>query len=125
MSGAETFRVSAEAYDRHVGRYSAQLASELIGFAGVQPGMRAIDVGCGPGALTTALASGSGPRTSTARIRRSRSSTPAGRGCRGSASSSAAAEALPFNDGAFDAALSQLVVNFMTDAEAGCARWRA
>ena len=31
----------------------------------------------------------------------------------------AAAEALPFADGAFDAALSQLVVNFMRDAEAG------
>jgi SAM-dependent methyltransferase len=31
----------------------------------------------------------------------------------------AGAEALPFADGAFDAALSQLVVNFMTDAEAG------
>ena len=29
------------------------------------------------------------------------------------------AEALPFADGAFDAALSQLVVNFMGDAEAG------
>ena len=31
----------------------------------------------------------------------------------------AAAEALPFGDGAFDAALSQLVVNFMHDAEGG------
>jgi ubiquinone/menaquinone biosynthesis C-methylase UbiE len=31
----------------------------------------------------------------------------------------AAAEALPFADGSFDAALSQLVVNFMRDADAG------
>ena len=31
----------------------------------------------------------------------------------------AAAESLPFPDGAFDAALCQLVVNFMRDAEAG------
>lgn len=31
----------------------------------------------------------------------------------------AAAEALPFGDGTFDAALSQLVVNFLRDAEAG------
>jgi ubiquinone/menaquinone biosynthesis C-methylase UbiE len=36
----------------------------------------------------------------------------------------AGAEALPFADGAFDAALSQLVVNFMRDGESGCARWR-
>ena len=31
----------------------------------------------------------------------------------------AASEQLPFADNAFDAALSQLVVNFMSDAEAG------
>jgi hypothetical protein len=46
MSGAETFRTSADAYDRHVGRYSPGLASALTAFAGVQSGMRALDVGC-------------------------------------------------------------------------------
>ena len=119
MSGAETFRVSAEAYDRHVGRYSAQLASKLIGFARVQPGMRAIDVGCGPGALTTALAQllgasnvdGADPSESFVHACRAR--------LPGAGVVVAGAEALPFSDGAFDAALSQLVVNFMTDAECG------
>ena len=53
--GAETFRTSAEVYDRHVGRYASALASALIEFAGVEPGMRALDVGCGPGALAAAL----------------------------------------------------------------------
>jgi len=43
MSGAETFRGSADAYDRFVGRYGAQLAGALIGFAGVEPGMRAAE----------------------------------------------------------------------------------
>ena len=56
MPGTDTFRVSADAYDRLVGRYSPQLASALIEFAGIEPGMRALDVGCGPGALTRALA---------------------------------------------------------------------
>ena len=56
MPGPETFHVSAEAYDRFVGRYGSQLAAALIGFAGVEPGARALDVGCGPGALTGALA---------------------------------------------------------------------
>jgi ubiquinone/menaquinone biosynthesis C-methylase UbiE len=56
MPGAETFRTSADAYDRFVGRYGPRLASALIGFAGVKPGMRAIDVGSGPGALSAALA---------------------------------------------------------------------
>jgi ubiquinone/menaquinone biosynthesis C-methylase UbiE len=46
----------AEAYDRHVGRYGAELAAELIRVAGLRRGQRAIDVGCGPGALTRALA---------------------------------------------------------------------
>ena len=36
----------------------------------------------------------------------------------------AAAEALPFPDGSFDAVLSQLVVNFMADAEAGVREMR-
>ena len=44
MSGAEMFRAPADAYDRHVGRYGAQLASALIEFVGVEPGMRALDV---------------------------------------------------------------------------------
>jgi hypothetical protein len=37
MPGAETFRASADAYDRHVGRYGPDLASALGAFAGVQP----------------------------------------------------------------------------------------
>ena len=36
----------------------------------------------------------------------------------------APAEALPFDDDAFDAALAQLVVNFMRDADAGLAQMR-
>src|SRR5688572_28862263 len=47
---------SPDAYDLHVGRYGSQLATALIEIAGVQPGQRALDVGCGPGALAAALA---------------------------------------------------------------------
>ncbi|MGH2824873.1 MAG: class I SAM-dependent methyltransferase, partial [Thermoleophilaceae bacterium] len=56
VRGAATFRTSADAYDRHVGRYGSELAAALISASGVQPGQRALDVGCGPGALTAALA---------------------------------------------------------------------
>jgi SAM-dependent methyltransferase len=119
MKGAQTFRMPADAYDRHVGRYGPQLASALIGFAGVEPGMRAVDVGCGPGALTAALAG----RLGAARVRAADPSAPFVEACRarlpGVDVVVAAAEGLPFEDGAFDAALSQLVVNFMTDAETG------
>ena len=47
---------AADAYARHVGRYGAQLAAGLIEAAGVARGQRVLDVGCGPGALTEALA---------------------------------------------------------------------
>ncbi|MCW2997575.1 MAG: class SAM-dependent methyltransferase [Solirubrobacterales bacterium] len=119
MPGAETFRTSAEVYDRHVGRYSSQLASALIGFAGVERWMRALDVGCGPGALTAALAG----RLGTTSVCAADPSVPFAEACRarlpGVEVVVTAAETLPFADGTFDAALSQLVVNFMPDAEAG------
>ncbi len=78
MPGAETFRASADAYDRLVGRYSPQLASELVGFAGVDSGVRALDVGCGPGALTAALAG----RLGTANVRAADPSEPFVEACR-------------------------------------------
>jgi SAM-dependent methyltransferase len=119
MSGAETFRVPADAYDRFVGRYGTQLATALIGFAGVEPGMRALDVGCGPGALTGALAERLGARSVCAID----PSQPFADACRarqpGVDVVVGAAEALPFGDGEFDVVASQLVVNFMDDPRAG------
>jgi SAM-dependent methyltransferase len=119
MPGAETFQVSAEAYDRWVGRYASQLAPALIEFAGVGPEMRVLDVGCGPGALSAALVG----RVGAANVRAVDPSEPFVEACRsrlpGLDVTLAAAEELPFADGEFDAALSQLVVNFMNDAERG------
>ena len=118
-TGAETFRASADAYDRHVGRYGAQLAAALIDFAGIEPCMRALDVGCGPGALTASLAD----RLGRANVIAADPSQPFAEACRtrlpGVEIVVAAAEALPFAGGTFDATLSQLVVNFMRDPEAG------
>ena len=119
MPGAETFLASADAYDRHVGRYGAPLAAALIEFARVEPGMRALDVGCGPGALTSALAE----RLGEASVSAADPSDPFAEACRtrspGVEVVVASAEELPFADHAFDATLSQLVVNFMRDPEVG------
>jgi SAM-dependent methyltransferase len=119
MTGAEMFRASAEAYDRFVGRYSPRLASELIDFTGVEPGMRALDVGCGTGALTAALVE----RLGALHVCGADPSEPfvlaSQRRLPGVDIVVAPADSLPFGDGAFDVVLSQLVVNFMPDAEAG------
>jgi SAM-dependent methyltransferase len=116
---AQTFLHGADVYDRHIGRYGPELARELIKFAGVQAGQRVLDVGCGPGALTRQLLAMLGPEQ-VAAIDPSPSFVQA---CQerlpGVQAQVAAAEALPFADGVFDGALAQLVVNFMTDAEAG------
>jgi ubiquinone/menaquinone biosynthesis C-methylase UbiE len=119
MPGAETFRASADVYDRFVGRYSTELATALIDLAGVEPGMRTLDVGCGPGALAAALVE----RVGAARVSAADPSAPFVDACRarlpGVEVVEAGAEALPFADDVFDAALSQLVVNFVRDAQAG------
>jgi SAM-dependent methyltransferase len=114
-TGVETFRVPAEAYDRHVGRYSPQLAAGLVRLTGVVPGMRALDVGCGTGALTAALAEALGA-DAVAAVDPSESFAAA---CRarvpGADVRVAGAESLPFPAGAFDVVLSQLVLTFLDD----------
>lgn len=119
MPAAETFRGSATAYDRLVGRYAAPLAAALIEFAGVEPEMRALDVGCGTGGLTAALTE----RLGETNVRAVDPSEPFAEACRTRLPRVevlvASAEALPFDDQAFDATLAQLVVNFIPDADAG------
>lgn len=118
------FAVPADAYDRWVGRYGPALARELVRFAGVTAGERALDVGCGPGALTATLTALLGAD----HVAAADPSEPFVAACRqrnpGVLVELAPAEALPFADHEFDHVLSQLVVNFLTDAPAGLAEMR-
>ncbi len=114
-----SFTVGADAYDRFMGRYSIPLAPKLADFAAVAAGQRVLDVGCGPGALTTELVE----RLGSAAVSAVDPSEPFVAAARerhpGVDVRRASAEQLPFDDKAFDAALAQLVVHFFPDPVAG------
>jgi SAM-dependent methyltransferase len=124
VHGAATFCTSADAYDRHAGRYGPGLAAASLAAAELRPGQRALDVGCGPGALTGALVELLG----AGRVAAVDPSPPFAEACAsripGAEVQVAAAEALPFADDSFDAALAQLVVNFMSDPPTGVGEMR-
>src|SRR4051812_1723027 len=114
-----TFDAPADAYSRFMGGYSEKLAVELADAAGVGGGQRALDVGCGPGALTAVLVERLGAEAVAAVEPSASFAAAAQERFRDVDVRHAAAEELPFADDIFDVAVSQLVVNFMADPVAG------
>ena len=112
---------AVDAYDRHVGRYGPELAGEMVRVSAIRPGQRALDVGCGTGALTMALAARLGGG-SVAGIDPSERFVAA---CRkrvpGADVRVGTGEELPWEDDEFDVVLAQLVVDGMNDARHGAA----
>jgi SAM-dependent methyltransferase len=106
---------NAAAYQQFMGRYSDRLAPEFAGAVGVSEGERVVDVGCGSGALTTVLAQIVGAENVAAAdpsapfVAEARARVP------GADLRIVPAESLPFEDGTFDVALSQLVFHFVHD----------
>jgi SAM-dependent methyltransferase len=118
------FEVAAEAYEAFMGRWSRLLAVPFVDFVGLVDGMRVLDVGCGTGALTDELVARL-PGSKVAAVDPSASFVDAVRArLPGLEVGRAAAERLPFDDHAFDAAVAQLVVHFMADPVAGLAEMR-
>jgi SAM-dependent methyltransferase len=102
-----------------MGQFSEPLAVQFVQRAEVRPGQRALDVGCGPGALTTQLVDRLGAGA-VAAIDPSASFVAAiGARFPDVDVRSGVAEQLPFRDDSFDLALAQLVVHFMTDPVSG------
>jgi SAM-dependent methyltransferase len=115
-----SFDVSGNAYDRFMGRYSGPLAPAFADFAHVDAGQRVLDVGCGSGVLTEELARrvGGGQVSGI-------DPSPLLEACAQRVPSAelkhGTAEALPWPDDSFDAAIAQLVIHFMDDPAVGVA----
>jgi ubiquinone/menaquinone biosynthesis C-methylase UbiE len=113
------FASPAEHYDRFMGRYAVPLASALADKVGVAEGMEVIDVGCGPGALASELTDRVGAENVAAIDPAEQFVAACRRRNPGADVRQRVAEALPWADDTFDAALSCLVIAFMDDADAG------
>jgi SAM-dependent methyltransferase len=102
-------------YDAYVGRWSRPVAAELLRWLDVPPGSSWLDVGCGTGTLVQAILDHAAPRAVLGLDRsagfvahaRARVADPR------VVFEVADAQALPVPDGAFDAVVSGLVLNFV------------
>jgi SAM-dependent methyltransferase len=119
-----TFETSRQAYDAFMGRYADRLAPLLVAFTEVERGETVLDVGCGPGSLTEALAADVGAENVAAIDPSEQFATATAERVPAADVRVGAAESLPWPDDTFDAALAQLVVNFMSDADAGVGEMR-
>ncbi|WP_026620493.1 ubiquinone/menaquinone biosynthesis C-methylase UbiE (plasmid) [Ensifer sp. WSM1721] len=116
----------AAGYEQLMGRWSQRLAPPFIDFAGLADSEKIVDVGCGTGSLTFALAKAAdlseiaaidySPVFVEEAIRRNTDPRINIR--------QADACALPFADGAFDRALALLVLHFVPEASKAVAEMR-
>jgi ubiquinone/menaquinone biosynthesis C-methylase UbiE len=113
------FAGAASFYDRFMGRYTPSLAVALTDAAGISDGMRALDVGCGPGGLTRELAARVGAENVAAIDPAEQFAAACRERNPGADVREGVAEELPWPDDEFDAALSSLVIGFMRDPDQG------
>jgi SAM-dependent methyltransferase len=112
-------------YDRYVGRWSGPVARDFLGWLDLPPALRWLDVGCGTGALTAAIAATCRPAAlfgvdpsagflATARERlRDVATFQVG-----------SATSLPLPEASVDVVVSGLVLNFVPDPQAGIAEMK-
>lgn len=113
------FEVTPEVYFRFMGRFSEPLAAKFAAALEIPAGARALDVGCGPGALTAQLVARLGVDAVSA-VEPSESFGAAVRArFPGLRVLAGVAESLPLPDDSVDLTVAQLVVHFLSDPVAG------
>jgi len=114
----------AEAYEHFMGRWSTRLADPFLEFAGIKPGDRVLDVGCGTGTLSLTLAKhgattvgvdASEPYLDGARRLRSHPHVTYEHGD---------ACDLPYSSASFDACVSTLVIDVVPEVDLFAAEMR-
>ena len=114
---ARTFLVGGSDYDSFMGRYSGPLAALFADAAGVRAGQDALDVGCGPGALTGVLVARLGAASVGACDPSDTFVEECAERCPGVTVRAGRAEAIPFDRARFDRVLAQLVMHFVADPD--------
>lgn len=113
---------SGEAYEGYVGRWSRLVATEFLVWMEARRGARWLDVGCGTGELTRAIAGAASPQ-SVVGVDPSREFVGYAEGRSGDEIEFRVGDAqcLPFEESIFEATVSGLVLNFVPDANRGAA----
>ena len=108
-----------DSYERYMGRWSRLIARTFIDWLALPAGYDWLDVGCGTGALASAIAESAGPHRISG-IDPSRAFIEAARRNLGEDPDLRVGDArdLPFVESEFDAAVSGLALNFVADPAA-------
>jgi SAM-dependent methyltransferase len=118
--------IAGDAYEPYVGRWSRRVAREFVAWIAAPRGLRWLDVGSGTAALTQTILDAADPQEivgvdrSEGFVAHARARVPDGR----VRFEVADAQALSFRDGAFGAAVSGLVLNFVPDPPRALAEMR-
>ena len=113
-------------YERYMGRWSREMAGRFLAWLGLPPALDWVDIGCGTGALSSAILAEAAPRSlvgidpSEEFLQHARTSNPDPRARfeAGNASS------IPCPSESVDAAVSALAYNFFPDRPAALAEMR-